>query len=66
MAWMNTVVRHLLGQRRRMIGVHRHSGRPAMKSTRHLLAGAVVAAATAALVWGPTAILAGISMHGIE
>jgi len=37
-----------------------------MKSTRHLVAGAVAAVATAALVWSPTAILAGISFSAME
>jgi hypothetical protein len=31
-----------------------------MKSTGRLVTGAIVAAATAALMWGPTAILGGI------
>jgi hypothetical protein len=37
-----------------------------MKSTRHLVAGAVAAVATAALVWGPSAILAGIALNGLD
>jgi hypothetical protein len=38
----------------------------AMKSTRRLVAGAIVAAATAAAVWGPTAVLAGIVARGVD
>jgi hypothetical protein len=49
-----------------MVGVHRHPERPAMRSARHLIAGAAVAVATAGLVWGPTAILAGISFSALE
>jgi hypothetical protein len=37
-----------------------------MKSTRRLVAGAVVAAATAAVLWGPTAVVAGITVSGVE
>jgi hypothetical protein len=37
-----------------------------MRSTRHLIGGVVVAAATAALVWGPSAILAGISFNFLD
>jgi len=37
-----------------------------MKSTRRLVVSAAVAAATAALVWGPTAVLAGITLNGID
>lgn len=37
-----------------------------MKSTRRLVAGAIVAATTAALVWGPTAVLAGITASGVD
>jgi hypothetical protein len=37
-----------------------------MRSARHLIAGAVVALATAALVWGPAAVLAGISFNAID
>ncbi len=37
-----------------------------MKSTRRLIAGAVVAATAAALAWGPTAVLAGISFNGLD
>jgi hypothetical protein len=37
-----------------------------MRSTRHLIAGAVAAVATAALVWGPSAILAGLSFNGLD
>ena len=37
-----------------------------MKSTRRLVAGAIVAAATAALMWGPTAVLGGITASGID
>jgi hypothetical protein len=37
-----------------------------MRTTRHRIAGALAAVATAALVWGPSAILAGISFNGID
>jgi len=37
-----------------------------MKSTRRLVVSAIVAAATAALVWGPSAILAGITVTGVD
>jgi hypothetical protein len=37
-----------------------------MKSTRRLTAAAVAAATTAVLVWGPTAVFAGISLNGID
>jgi hypothetical protein len=38
----------------------------AMKSTRRLVVGAAVAAATAVTMWGPTAILAGLTATGID
>jgi hypothetical protein len=37
-----------------------------MKSTRRLTAAALAAATAAALVWGPTGILAGIMLNGID
>jgi hypothetical protein len=37
-----------------------------MRSTRQLIAGAVAAVATTALVWGPSAILAGITFNFID
>jgi hypothetical protein len=37
-----------------------------MQSTKRLVLGAAVAAVTAALVWGPTAILAGLSFNGLD
>jgi hypothetical protein len=37
-----------------------------MESTRRLVAGAIVAAATAAVLWGPAAILGGIAASGID
>jgi hypothetical protein len=37
-----------------------------MKATRRLVAGAIVAAATAAVLWGATAILGGIAASGID
>ena len=37
-----------------------------MKSARRLIAGAVVAGTAAALVWGPTAVLAGITVNFID
>ena len=37
-----------------------------MKSTRRLVAGAIVAAATAAVVWGPTAVLGWIVARGVD
>ena len=37
-----------------------------MKSTRRLVIGAAVAAATAVTMWGPSAILAGIVATGID
>ena len=37
-----------------------------MKSTRRLTAAALAAATTAFLVWGPTAVLAGITFNGID
>jgi hypothetical protein len=38
----------------------------AMKSMRRLVVVAAVAAATAAAMWGPTAILAGLTATGID
>ena len=37
-----------------------------MKSARRLIVGAVVAGTAAALAWGPTAVLAGISFNAID
>jgi hypothetical protein len=37
-----------------------------MKSMRHLVIGAAVAAATAAALWGPAAVLGGITATGID
>jgi hypothetical protein len=37
-----------------------------MKSTRHLVIGAAVAAATAVAMWGPTAVLGGITATGLD
>jgi hypothetical protein len=37
-----------------------------MKSTRRLVAGAVVAATAAALAWGPTAVFAGITLNFLD
>ena len=37
-----------------------------MKSTRRLIAAAIVAAATAAVLWGPTTVLAGISARALD
>jgi hypothetical protein len=37
-----------------------------MKSTRRLVVGAAVAVATAAALWGPTAILAGITFNALD
>jgi hypothetical protein len=37
-----------------------------MRSTRHLIGGVVAAAVTAAVLWGPSAILAGITFNGID
>jgi hypothetical protein len=37
-----------------------------MKSTRRLTAAAVAAATVAVLAWGPTAVLAGITLNGID
>jgi hypothetical protein len=37
-----------------------------MKSTRRLVAVAIAAATTAAVAWGPTAILAGITFNVID
>ena len=37
-----------------------------MKSTRRLVAGAVVAATAAALAWGPTVVLAGITFNLLD
>jgi len=37
-----------------------------MKSARRLVVGAAVAAATAAVLWGPTAVLAGITATGAD
>jgi hypothetical protein len=37
-----------------------------MQSTKRLVVGAAVAAVTAALVWGPTAVLAGIALNGLD
>ena len=37
-----------------------------MKSTRHFVIGAAVAAATALAMWGPTAVLGGIVATGID
>jgi hypothetical protein len=39
---------------------------PVMRYTRRLLAGAAAAAVTAALVWGPSAVLAGISASALD
>jgi hypothetical protein len=37
-----------------------------MQSTRHLVIGAAVAAATAVAMWGPSAVLGGITATGID
>jgi hypothetical protein len=37
-----------------------------MKSTRHLVIGAAVAAATALAMWGPAAVLGGIVATGLD
>jgi hypothetical protein len=37
-----------------------------MQSTKRLVVGAAVAAVTAALVWGPTMVLAGITLNAID
>jgi hypothetical protein len=37
-----------------------------MNSARRLVVGAAVAAATAAVLWGPAAILGGIAASGID
>jgi hypothetical protein len=37
-----------------------------MKSTRRLVVSAAVAAVTAALVWGPSAVLAGITYNFLD
>ena len=37
-----------------------------MHSTKRLVVSAAVAAVTAALVWGPTAVLGGISFNGLD
>jgi hypothetical protein len=37
-----------------------------MKSTRRRTVAALAAATTAVLVWGPTAVLAGITARGID
>ncbi|HEU0172518.1 MAG TPA: hypothetical protein VFR26_13745, partial [Acidimicrobiales bacterium] len=37
-----------------------------MNSARRLVVGVVVAAATAAVLWGPTAVLAGITVTGVD
>ena len=37
-----------------------------MQSTKRLVVGAAVAAVTAVLVWGPTAILAGITYNFLD
>jgi hypothetical protein len=39
---------------------------PAVKSTHRLVAGAIVAAATAAVLWGPTAVPGGIVARGVD
>jgi hypothetical protein len=37
-----------------------------MNSARRLVVGAVVAAATAAVLWGPNAVFAGITVTGVD
>lgn len=37
-----------------------------MKSTRRLIGAAVAAATAAALMWGPTAVLAGITFNALD
>ncbi len=37
-----------------------------MKSPRRLVVAALAAATTAVLAWGPTAVLAGISLNGLD
>jgi hypothetical protein len=37
-----------------------------MKSTHRLIAAAVAAASAAVLAWGPTAVLAGIALNGLD
>ncbi len=37
-----------------------------MKSTRRLVIGSAVAAVTAAVLWGPTAVLGGIVATGVD